>query len=59
VIVLPSGAEDKPQLLVGLGIAVAALAAAYWLVKRANTTPAKAFQDPDRFVQPDGADAAE
>jgi uncharacterized membrane protein (DUF373 family) len=59
VIVLPSGAEDKPQLLVGLGIAVAALAAAYWLVKRANTTPAKAFQDPDRFVQPDGDDAAE
>ena len=38
VIVLPSGAENKPQLLVGLGIAVVSLAAAYWLVKRANTT---------------------
>ena len=59
VIVLPSGAEDKPQLLVGLGIAVAALAAAYWLVKRANTTPASASQDPDHFVQPDEDDGAE
>ena len=59
VIVLPSGAEDKPQLLVGLGIAVAALAAAYWLVKRANTTPAKAFQDQDRFAPPDGDDWTE
>ena len=39
VIVLPSGAENKPQLLVGLGIAVLSLSAAYWLVKRANATP--------------------
>ena len=39
VIVLPSGAENKPQLLVGLGIAVVSLSAAYWLVKRANATP--------------------
>ena len=42
VIVLPSGAENKPQLLVGLGIAVVSLSAAYWLVKRANATPARA-----------------
>ena len=36
VIVLPTGAENKPQLLIGLAIAVAALAAAYWLIKNAN-----------------------
>ena len=45
VIVLPTGAENKPQLLVGLGIAVVSLSAAYWLVKRANATPAKGFRD--------------
>ena len=33
VIVLPPGAESKPQLLMGLGVAVLALAAAYWLVR--------------------------
>ena len=33
VIVLPPGAENKPQLLVGLGIAVLCLAAAFWLVR--------------------------
>jgi uncharacterized membrane protein (DUF373 family) len=33
VIVLPAGAESKPQLLAGLGIAVLALAAAFWLVR--------------------------
>lgn len=47
VIVLPSGAENKPQLLVGLGIAVVSLSAAYWLIKRANATPAGAFQAVD------------
>ena len=41
MIVLPSGAENKPQLLVGLGIAVVSLSAAYWLVKRANATPSR------------------
>ena len=45
VIVLPSGAEDKPQLLIGLGVAVVSLSAAYWLVKRANARPAKASLD--------------
>ena len=49
VIVLPSGAENKPQLLFGLGIAVVSLAAAYWLVKRANATQARGFLDPDPF----------
>ena len=36
VIVLPAGAENKPQLLIGLGVASIALAGAYWLVMRAN-----------------------
>jgi uncharacterized membrane protein (DUF373 family) len=33
VIVLPAGAESKPQLLAGLGVAVLALAGAFWLVR--------------------------
>ena len=33
VIVLPPGAENKPALLAGLGVAVLALAGAYWLVR--------------------------
>lgn len=33
VIVLPPGAENKPLLLVGLGVAVLSLAGAYWLVR--------------------------
>ena len=36
VIVLPPGSEDKPQLLMGLGVAVLCLAAAYWLVRAAR-----------------------
>ena len=36
VIVLPAGAENKPQLLIGLGVASVALAGAYWLVMRAG-----------------------
>lgn len=54
VIVLPPGAESKPQLLAGLGVAVLALAAAYWLVRAVNrrrmparTRPARSFQDRD------------
>ncbi len=54
VIVLPPGAESKPQLLAGLGVAVLALAAAYWLVKPGNlrpvptsTGPARRFLDRD------------
>ena len=56
VIVLPSGAENKPQLLFGLGIAVVSLAAAYWLVKRANAKQATGFRDQDRFDPTDAAD---
>ena len=54
VIVLPPGAESKPQLLAGLGVAVLALAAAYWLVCRINrprglsrTAPTRRFLDQD------------
>lgn len=36
VIVLPPGAETKPALLGGLGIAVLALAGAFWLVRNVN-----------------------
>jgi uncharacterized membrane protein (DUF373 family) len=36
VIVLPPGAENKPELLGGLGIAVLALAGAFWLVRSVN-----------------------
>ena len=57
VIVLPTGAENKPQLLVGLGIAVVSLSAAYWLVKRANATPTRAFRELDQSAQRDGGDA--
>jgi len=54
VIVLPPGAESKPQLLAGLGVAVLALAAAYWLVRQVNqrrqlsrTGRARRFPDQD------------
>ena len=54
VIVLPPGAENKPQLLGGLGIAVLALAAAFWLVRSVNlrrppsrTGPARLIRDQD------------
>ena len=57
VIVLPSGAENKPQLLVGLGIAVVSLSAAYWLVKRANAGPTRAFHSQDPSVRHDVDDA--
>ncbi|EAU73354.1 phosphate-starvation-inducible PsiE family protein [Synechococcus sp. RS9916] len=36
VIVLPAGSENKPQLLIGLGLASIALAGAYWLVIRSQ-----------------------
>lgn len=65
VIVLPSGAEDKPQLLIGLGIAALSLAAAYWLVKRSSmgrqdppiAMQATGFQDLDPYGQPDAGNA--
>ncbi len=55
VIVLPPGAESKPELLAGLGVAVLALAAAYWLVRShslsrppARTGPATRIREQDR-----------
>ncbi|BEV35681.1 phosphate-starvation-inducible PsiE family protein [Synechococcus sp. M16CYN] len=59
VIVLPSGAENKPQLLIGLGIAVVSISAAYWLVKSANIMPAKVFPDQDQSSPPRKANAGE
>jgi uncharacterized membrane protein (DUF373 family) len=54
VIVLPPGSENKPQLLAGLGVAVLALAGAYWLVRNVNRPRlrskkelARSFQDRD------------
>jgi uncharacterized membrane protein (DUF373 family) len=58
VIVLPPNAEDKPLLVVGLGVAVLCLAVAFWMVRRVNeqgaieedgvarTGPARSFQEP-------------
>ncbi len=58
VIVLPPTAENKPMLVVGLGVAVVCLAAAFWMVRRVNesevsrrdegarTEPARSFQEP-------------
>jgi len=64
VIVLPPGAENKPQLLLGLGVAVLALAAAYWLVRNLSlqreptrTGPARPFQALDPSPPPGGAGA--
>ena len=36
VIVLPPGTENKAPLMVGFGVMVVALAAAYWLIRRAG-----------------------
>jgi uncharacterized membrane protein (DUF373 family) len=54
VIVLPPGAENKPQLLAGLGVAVLCLAAAFWLVRSltmrkppSRTGPAIRIREPD------------
>jgi uncharacterized membrane protein (DUF373 family) len=53
VIVLPPGAENKPELLGGLGISVLALAGAFWLVRSLNIRipPARtgpAIQNPEQ-----------
>jgi uncharacterized membrane protein (DUF373 family) len=55
VIVLPPGAESKPQLLAGLGVAVLALAGAFWLVRSlslrkppSRTGPAIRIREKDR-----------
>lgn len=41
VIVLPPNAENKPMLVVGLGVAVLCLAAAFWMVRQVNEREAK------------------
>ena len=67
VIVLPKGAEDKPLLLMGLGVSAIALAGAYWLVKRSNDPEARQeshssreqaipFQDQHPSSPPDDVD---
>ncbi len=67
VIVLPPGAENKPQLLMGLGVAVACLAAAYWLVRAARpsrlplrpsarTAPARSSRGQDPSSSPGAGD---
>lgn len=55
VIVLPPGAESKPELLAGLGVALLSLAAAFWLVRSlslrnppARTGPAIRSPEQDR-----------
>jgi len=57
VIVLPQNVENKPILVVALGVAVLCLAAAFWMVRQANelevsgqdgvarTGPARSFQE--------------
>jgi uncharacterized membrane protein (DUF373 family) len=62
VIVLPPNAENKPLLVVGLGIAVVCLAGAFWLVRQvkergaaARTAPARSSLEADRSPAP-GAD---
>jgi uncharacterized membrane protein (DUF373 family) len=63
VIVLPPGSENKPLLLVGLGIAVLCLAMAYWLVRQSSrlnpgskTVPTRSFLVQDPSAQPDAGD---
>ncbi|MFN5193650.1 MAG: phosphate-starvation-inducible PsiE family protein [Cyanobacteriota bacterium] len=65
VIVLPASADNKPMLLVGLGVSVLALACAYWLVRRvsggegpARTGPTTRFPDPDRSPAAGGGGGA-
>ena len=61
LIVLPPGGEQKTQLLISLGLAVLALALAYWLVRQqprgSRTEPARSFPGPDPWPQRDDADA--
>ncbi|MFZ0408149.1 MAG: phosphate-starvation-inducible PsiE family protein [Cyanobium sp.] len=63
VIVLPPGSENKPLLLLGLGIAVLCLATAYWLVRHSarlspetRTEPARSSQGGDPSARPDDGD---
>ncbi|MFM8937378.1 MAG: phosphate-starvation-inducible PsiE family protein [Vulcanococcus sp.] len=62
VIVMPPGMQKSPGELIGLGVAVLALAAAYWLVRQSNvrarptrTEPAIGSPEPDRLPPAGGA----
>lgn len=61
VIVMPPGVQKDPSELVGLGTAVLALAAAYWLVRQSHitrmptrTAPTTASLDPGPSPPPGG-----
>jgi hypothetical protein len=50
VIVLPAGSENKPELLLGLGVVLLCLAVSWWLVRApspARTEPARSFPEQD------------
>jgi uncharacterized membrane protein (DUF373 family) len=51
VIVLPPGAENKPQRLAGLGVAVLTLAAAFWLMRNLNARRPAARTGPTRWIR--------
>lgn len=64
VIVMPPGMQKSPGELIGLGVAVLALAVAYWLVRQSHvrphptrTEPATGFQVPDPLPPAGGGDA--
>ncbi|MEY4297757.1 MAG: hypothetical protein RLZZ423_936 [Cyanobacteriota bacterium] len=61
VIVMPPGTQKSPGELIGLGVAVLALASAYWLVRQTHlirrptrTEPTTGFRDPDPLPPRDG-----
>ena len=61
VIVMPPGTQKSPGELIGLGVAVLALATAYWLVRQTHiirrpsrTAPATECRDPDPLPPPGG-----
>lgn len=54
VIVMPPGMQKNPAELIGLGVAVLALAAAYWLVRQSHLTTRPARRGPTTgFRAPD------
>ena len=57
VIVLPPGSENKPLLLLGLGVAVLCLAGAYWLVLQATGSQASR-QNRASHTEPGGGSVA-
>lgn len=51
VIVLPPYAENKPLLVVGLGVSVLCLAAAFWMVRQVNEREANEREASEREAQ--------